>query len=84
MRVCAAFFTERFLQRASSHVTFKPSRPYLSAAASTPVVMEVWCLPSVDEAHHLLEDLGIQAMDLNADIRVSSISCSNMALKTGE
>ena len=30
------------------------------------VVVEVWCLPCVDEVHHLLEDLGIQDMDLNA------------------
>lgn len=29
--------------------------------------VEIWCLPSVNETHHCLEDLRLQIMDLNID-----------------
>lgn len=48
------------------------------------MTVEVWQLSCVNEAHHLFEDLGIQFMASAQFFRLSCISCSNVALKTGE
>lgn len=48
------------------------------------MTVEVWQLFCVNEAHYLFEDLGIQIMASAQFFRLSCISCSNMALKTGK